>query len=45
MLQAQQLVERAAGCDSNMTEAREAGASALAEFYQAVGWHVSVRWK
>ena len=45
MLQAQQLVERAAGSDSHMTTARQGVASMLAEFYQAVGWHVSVQWK
>jgi Protein of unknown function (DUF4230) len=45
MLQAQQLVERAAGSDSNKTTARQGVASMLAEFYQAVGWHVSVQWK
>ena len=45
MFQAQQLVERAAGSDSNKTTARQGVASMLAEFYQAVGWHVSVQWK
>jgi hypothetical protein len=45
MLQAQQLVERAAGSDSHKTTARQGVASTLAEFYQAVGWHVSVQWK
>ena len=45
MLQAQQLVERAAGSDSNKTTARQGVASMLGEFYQAVGWHVLVRWK
>ena len=45
MLQAQQLVERAAGSDSHKTTARQGVASMLAEFYQAVGWHVSVQWK
>jgi hypothetical protein len=45
MLQAQQLVERAAGSDSNKTTARQGVASMLAAFYQAVGWHVSVQWK
>ena len=45
MLQAQQLVERAAGSDSNKTTARQGVASMLAEFYHAVGWHVSVQWK
>jgi hypothetical protein len=45
MLQAQQLVERAAGSDSHQTTARQGVASMLAEFYRAVGWHVSVQWK
>ena len=45
MLQAQQLVERAAGSDSNKTTARQGVESMLAEFYRAVGWQVSVRWK
>jgi hypothetical protein len=45
MLQAQQLVERAAGSDSHKTTARQGAASMLADFYQAVGWHVSVQWK
>jgi hypothetical protein len=45
MLQAQQLVERAAGSDHNKAAARQGVASMLAEFYQAVGWHVSVQWK
>ena len=45
MLQAQQLVERAAGSDSHKTTAQQGVASMLAEFYQAVGWHVSVQWK
>jgi hypothetical protein len=45
MFQAQQLVERAAGSDSHKTTVRQGVASMLAEFYQAVGWHVSVQWK
>src|SRR6516165_10287787 len=45
MLQAQQLIERAAGSDSHKTTARQSAARMLAEFYQAVGWHVSVQWK
>ena len=45
MLQAQQLVERAAGSDSHKTTARQGAASMLVDFYQAVGWHVSVQWK
>jgi hypothetical protein len=45
MQEAQRLVERAAGSDSHKTTARQGVASMLAEFYQAVGWHVSVQWK
>jgi hypothetical protein len=45
MLQAQQLVERAADSDSHKTTARQGVASMLADFYHAVGWHVSVQWK
>ena len=45
MLQAQRLVERAAGSDSHKTTARQGVASVLADFYRAVGWHVSVQWK
>ena len=45
MLQAQQLVERAAGSDDNKATARQGVEGMLTEFYQAVGWHVSVRWK
>jgi hypothetical protein len=45
MVQAQQLVERAAGSDSHKATARQGVVSLLAEFYQAVGWHVSVQWK
>jgi hypothetical protein len=45
MREAQRLVERAAGSDSHKTTARQGVASMLAEFYQAVGWHVSVQWK
>jgi hypothetical protein len=45
MLQAQQLVERAAGSANHKTTARQGAASMLADFYQAVGWHVSVQWK
>jgi hypothetical protein len=45
MVQAQQLIERAAGSDSHKTKARQGAASMLANFYQAVGWQVSVCWK
>jgi hypothetical protein len=45
MLQAQQLVERAAGTEANAATARQSVESMLAEFYRAVGWQVSVRWK
>jgi hypothetical protein len=45
MVQAQRLVERAAGTDENKAAARQGAASMLADFYQAVGWHVSVQWK
>ena len=45
MVQAQQLVERAAGSDSHKTTARQGAASMLADFYHAVGWQISVQWK
>ena len=45
MLQAQQLVERAAGSDDNKATARQGVEGMLTEFYRAVGWHVSVQWK
>jgi hypothetical protein len=45
MLQAQQLVERAAGREDNAATARQGVESMLAEFYRAVGWQVSVCWK
>ena len=45
MLQAQQLVERAAGSDEHKATARQGVEGMLAEFYQAVGWRVSVQWK
>jgi len=45
MLQAQQLVERAAGSDDNKATARQGVEGMLTEFYRAVGWHISVRWK
>jgi hypothetical protein len=45
MQQAQRLVERAAGTEDNAATARRGVESLLAEFYRAVGWQVSVRWK
>jgi hypothetical protein len=45
MLQAQQLVERAAGSDDNKATARQGVEGMLTEFYRAVGWHVLVQWK
>jgi hypothetical protein len=45
MRQAQRLVERAAGTEENAATARRGVESMLAEFYHAVGWQVSVRWK
>jgi hypothetical protein len=45
MRQAQRLVERAAGTEDNAATARQGVEGMLAEFYRAVGWQVSVRWK
>jgi hypothetical protein len=45
MQEAQRLVERAAGTDENAAAARQGVESMLSEFYRAVGWHISVRWK
>ncbi len=45
MLQAQQLVERAAGSDDNKTTARQGVERMLTEFYRAVGWGISVQWR
>jgi hypothetical protein len=45
MREAQRLVERAAGTEDNAATARQGVESMLAEFYRAVGWQVSVRWK
>jgi hypothetical protein len=45
MLQAQQLVERAAGSDDNKAAARQGVEVMLIEFYRAVGWHISVQWR
>ena len=45
MLEAQRLVERAAGSDGNMATARKGVEGILTELYQSVGWQVTVRWK
>jgi hypothetical protein len=45
MLQAQQLIERAAGSEDNLAMARKGVEGMLAELYQSVGWTVSVQWK
>ena len=45
MLEAQRLVERAAGTDENKAAARQGAEGMLSEFYRGVGWNVSVRWK
>ena len=45
MLEAQQLIERAAGSEDNMATARKGVEGMLTELYQSVGWQVSVRWK
>jgi hypothetical protein len=45
MREAQRLVERASGTEDNVATARRGVESMLAEFYRAVGWQVSVRWK
>jgi hypothetical protein len=45
MRQAQRLVERAAATEGNAATARRGVEVTLAEFYAAVGWRVSVRWK
>jgi hypothetical protein len=45
MREAQRLVERAAATEDNAATARRGVESMLAEFYRAVGWQVSVRWK
>jgi uncharacterized protein DUF4230 len=45
MLQAQQLIERAAGSDDNQAMARKGVEGMLTELYQSVGWQVSVRWR
>jgi Protein of unknown function (DUF4230) len=45
MLQAQQLVERAAGSDDNKATARQSAEGIVGELYRAVGWHISVQWR
>jgi hypothetical protein len=45
MRQAQRLVERAAGTEDHAATARRGAEGLLAEFYDAVGWRVAVRWK
>ena len=45
MLEAQRLVERAAGTEDNVATARQGVEGMLSEFYRGVGWQVSVRWK
>jgi hypothetical protein len=45
MLEAQRLVERAAGTDENKAAARQGAEGMIADFYRGVGWQVSVRWK
>jgi hypothetical protein len=45
MREAQRLVERAAGTEANAATARRGVESMISEFYRAVGWQVSVRWK
>jgi hypothetical protein len=45
MLQAQQLIERAASSEDNQAMARKGVEGMLTELYQGVGWTVSVQWK
>jgi hypothetical protein len=45
MLQAQQLVERAASSEDNKSEACHGAEEALADFYRHVGWQISIQWK
>ncbi len=40
----QQLIEKAANAESNKVKARKNAANALVEFYEKVGWHVSIQW-
>ena len=45
MLEAQQLIERAAGSEDNQEMARKGAEGMIGELYQGVGWQVSVQWK
>ncbi len=45
MLEAQRLIERAAGSEDNLATARKGVEGILTELYQSVGWQVSVRWR
>jgi hypothetical protein len=44
MLQAQQLVERAAKSHENMAMARQSAEAVMVELFGALGWQISVRW-
>ena len=45
MLEAQRLVERAAGSDENRATARKGAEGMLTELYRGVGWKVSIQWQ
>ena len=45
MLQAQQLVARAAGSNENLQQARTAAATIVRGFFEEVGWKVRVSWE
>jgi hypothetical protein len=45
MVEAQQLIERAASAEDYKEVARRGIQSMLAEFYGGVGWNVSIQWK
>jgi hypothetical protein len=45
MLQAQQLVARAAGSNENLQQARTAAATIVKGFFEEVGWEVKVVWE
>jgi hypothetical protein len=45
MLQAQQLVERAASSQDHAETARRGVQGMLTELYHGVGWNVSIQWK
>jgi hypothetical protein len=45
MVEAQRLVERAAGSDENRATARKGAEGMLTELYRGVGWNVSIEWK